>query len=84
MSGVTSDDHISALSTTGPLIFASVDLSSSLSLPASERSVDLWIASGVSFSEPEKITLSDLSLGKCKDEISSRNQRADHWVWHRN
>ena len=81
---MTSDDHISALSTTGPLIFASVDLSSSLSLPASERSVDLWIASAVSFSEPEKITLLELSLGKCKDEISSRNQRADHWVWHRN
>lgn len=83
MSGVTSDDHISALPTTDPLIFASVDLSSSLSLPASERSVDLWIASGVSFSEPEKITLLELSLGKCKDEISSRNQSADHWVRHR-
>ena len=71
---MTSDDHISALPTTGPLIFASVDLSSSLSLPASERSVDLWIASGVSFSEPEKITLSELSLGKCKDDFVSSSK----------
>ena len=70
--------------TTRPLIFASVDSSSTLCLPASERSVDLWIASAVSFSEPEKITLLELSLGKCKDEISSRNQSSDPWVQRRN
>ena len=58
--------------TTRPLIFASVDLSSSLCLPASERPVDCISRL---LHEPEKITLSEVSLGKCKDEISSRNQR---------